>query len=287
MFHRTATSVVPARFRGFTLIELLVVIAIIAILAAILFPVFAQAREKARQSSCLSNQKQIGLAILSYAQDADETIPQNEYAYKLGAGGAVTAGVAQDYNNVKWMDAVQPYVKNAAIFNCPSQDFTGSQPYQPVTLRSGTTAPADGAEFGSYGINNAYSTGISGAPGLVHPAQGQPLAAMTSPSTTVLVAEVNKWDASNRNADFQWTDDTQQPDSTKAWATGKDPLVAPNGGAGSTGMIQRHSGVCNVLWGDGHVKASKLTQLCKPQAVSINGGSANVLPSFYVEDYGK
>ena len=127
---------------GFTLIELLVVIAIIAILAAILFPVFAQAREKARQSTCLSNEKQIGLAILSYAQDADETIVQNEYLYKTNGNGA--AGVAGAYDNVKWMDAVQPYVKTSSIFNCASEAYekTLAQPYKTANQR-GATAPAD------------------------------------------------------------------------------------------------------------------------------------------------
>jgi len=96
--------------RGFTLIELLVVIAIIAILAAILFPVFAKAREKARQSSCLSNVKQIMLAILGYAQDFDEILPVN-----ARPGGA--------YGWVPWNAAIAPYIKNAQIFVCPSHKY--------------------------------------------------------------------------------------------------------------------------------------------------------------------
>src|SRR5580765_4262996 len=88
---------------GFTLIELLVVIAIIAILAAILFPVFAQAREKARQTSCLSNQKQIGTGIMMYVQDFDETYPLSQYF----TGGATGAGA-----QVSWQAAVYPYIKN-------------------------------------------------------------------------------------------------------------------------------------------------------------------------------
>jgi prepilin-type N-terminal cleavage/methylation domain-containing protein/prepilin-type processing-associated H-X9-DG protein len=94
--------------RGFTLIELLVVIAIIAILAAILFPVFAKAREKARQSSCLSNTKQIVLGVLQYAQDYDETLPY-----------ASTWGEPTPKN---WFDYLEPYVKNTQIFRCPSQN---------------------------------------------------------------------------------------------------------------------------------------------------------------------
>ena len=96
------------RRNGFTLIELLVVIAIIAILAAILFPVFARAREKARQTSCLSNIKQISLGILMYAQDYDEKF-QN-----LGMCGA-PAGAPQ-----KWWDCTLPYTKNNQIYLCPS-----------------------------------------------------------------------------------------------------------------------------------------------------------------------
>jgi prepilin-type N-terminal cleavage/methylation domain-containing protein/prepilin-type processing-associated H-X9-DG protein len=99
------------RLRAFTLIELLVVIAIIAILAAILFPVFAQARDKARQAACLSNEKQIGTAVTLYAQDYDERLPNcNSWGY------AWTTGVAERY--IQQLTA--PYVKNEAIWFCPS-----------------------------------------------------------------------------------------------------------------------------------------------------------------------
>ncbi|NLO06588.1 MAG: prepilin-type N-terminal cleavage/methylation domain-containing protein [candidate division WS1 bacterium] len=90
--------------RGFTLIELLVVIAIIAILAAILFPVFARAREKARQTSCLSNMKQMGLAFQMYGQDYDERAPLLHYAPV----------------ECRWYNTLMPYIKNDQVFLCPS-----------------------------------------------------------------------------------------------------------------------------------------------------------------------
>ena len=99
------------RRRGFTLIELLVVIAIIAILAAILFPVFARAREKARQTACLSNVKQIGLALMMYVQDYDETFP----------GRAATNHYPPwDHPWSYWYKIIEPYVKNEQLFVCPS-----------------------------------------------------------------------------------------------------------------------------------------------------------------------
>src|SRR5439155_4360619 len=91
------------RASGFTLIELLVVIAIIAILAAILFPVFAQAREKARQSACASNCKQIGLAVMMYAEDYDQSYPLYTHYPKHAP---------------MWYEMIQPYIKSENVFTC-------------------------------------------------------------------------------------------------------------------------------------------------------------------------
>lgn len=107
------------RRRAFTLIELLVVIAIIAILAAILFPVFAQAREKARQTACLSNTKQLANGVLMYTQDYDEVLPHH-------------AGDVQDFLNPAnrtstWQRGVYPYIKNDQVFACPSSPRAPTQ----------------------------------------------------------------------------------------------------------------------------------------------------------------
>jgi prepilin-type N-terminal cleavage/methylation domain-containing protein/prepilin-type processing-associated H-X9-DG protein len=102
-----AASPSRSRERAFTLIELLVVIAIIAILAAILFPVFAQAREKARQTTCLSNSKQLALGTLMYVQDYDETFPMSIYIQPPNTAVAV-------------YDAIAPYLKNVGVLQCPS-----------------------------------------------------------------------------------------------------------------------------------------------------------------------
>jgi prepilin-type N-terminal cleavage/methylation domain-containing protein len=104
--------------RGFTLIELLVVIAIIAILAAILFPVFAQAREKARQASCLSNTKQLGTASIMYTQDYDETLPPAAQT-ALGPGANI-CGATYDIYVFTAYDAMFPYMKSAQILQCAS-----------------------------------------------------------------------------------------------------------------------------------------------------------------------
>jgi prepilin-type N-terminal cleavage/methylation domain-containing protein/prepilin-type processing-associated H-X9-DG protein len=128
------------RGRGFTLIELLVVIAIIAILAAILFPVFARAREKARQASCQSNQKQNALGLLMYAADYDGRIMSPRQGKGDGSCGNAP------YRT--WKVVLQPYVKNQQMFSCPSFEETGEVGW-------GGLAP--GGDFPStYGLNNRF-----------------------------------------------------------------------------------------------------------------------------------
>lgn len=147
--------------RGFTLIELLVVIAIIAIIAAILFPVFAKVREKARQTTCLSNVKQIGLAMTQYTQDNDESFPIGAVAGSLGQG---------------WAGTIYPYVKSTGAFKCPD-DATGEQ-------RNGNIVSYPV----SYSANlNFLRTDGSSADSRIG---GQAIASLASPSKTVLVCEV-------------------------------------------------------------------------------------------------
>ncbi len=109
-----------AHHSGFTLVELLVVVAIIAVLSSLLFPVFGQARDKARQAACLSNQKQIAAGLMLYAQDYDETFP----SYPFGRDGVIAhprfgrAGDGWEWS--LWVGSLMPYVKNAGVFACPN-----------------------------------------------------------------------------------------------------------------------------------------------------------------------
>jgi prepilin-type N-terminal cleavage/methylation domain-containing protein len=168
--------------RGFTLIELLVVIAIIAILAAILFPVFAQAREKARQSACMSNMKQLGLAVLQYSQDADGTFPAGNHAPDSWANG--------------WPLTTAPYIKNLGVFRCPSDSLD--------TMAPGQEWRGYGISYSSNGVireAKAPETGwvMSGVMGPAGETWVSQLirtdADVTLPSQTILLAEKHNDDA--------------------------------------------------------------------------------------------
>jgi len=249
---------------GFTLIELLVVIAIIAILAAILFPVFAQAREKARQSGCLSNLKQIGTGLMMYTQDYDEAYPCNWY----GSLWPTTP----DGKAYKWMDAVFPYVKNEQVFSCPS-DGSGRSKY--IYVRNLLKASQN--NWGSYCTNTAYWDTTPGNPPSsdVSSRQVVRVAMIQKPSETVWAADAN--------GSFQcaWPAIKGQPTIMDG-----SPRVMGNTKTGGGillegALVERHQRRLNVVWTDGHASSTGLEKLTEPAPA---GPTAGAYRYFTIED---
>jgi|LSQX01.2.fsa_nt_gb prepilin-type N-terminal cleavage/methylation domain-containing protein/prepilin-type processing-associated H-X9-DG protein len=180
-----------SRSRGFTLIELLVVIAIIAILAAILFPVFAKAREKARQSSCLSNVKQVGLGLIMYTQDYDEK-------FVITDATSMTNWAAAGNHYSVWYRAIQPYVKNTQLFICPSDSSKSSAKWTGAWDES-TTAAGTWYFPLSYGVNHNMNQASLGM--VQYPSE----TGMTFECTYILAYETSNGqirDASRHNDGF-------------------------------------------------------------------------------------
>lgn len=213
---------------GFTLIELLVVIAIISILASILFPVFARARENARRSSCLSNLKQLGLAMMQYTQDYDERLTP---AYNTGANIVLPSGAVSW--TALWYHMMYPYMKNIQIMNCPSETsviwtdgtYTGDIPYGYNWLAASNatacTTEGCGVNLGPPNSPGAHLSSIEDVAGTI----------MIADSKYYLIA-------------------------TDAWR-----LEAEAGGSACTASttrkcaVARHLQTLDALFIDGHVKA--------------------------------
>jgi prepilin-type N-terminal cleavage/methylation domain-containing protein/prepilin-type processing-associated H-X9-DG protein len=170
---------------GFTLIELLVVIAIIAILAAILFPVFAQAREKARAISCLSNTKQLGHALTMYVQDYDETIVLNSYG-----------------SDASWADLLQPYVKNDGVLVCPSSSKITSGANQDAWI-------TNQKRLCTYSLNNVYYNKSNW--GQIFEKGQSSLASIEDPVGTVFCTDGNKFQAAQTGGGAFRLDLTSSP----------------------------------------------------------------------------
>jgi prepilin-type N-terminal cleavage/methylation domain-containing protein/prepilin-type processing-associated H-X9-DG protein len=233
--------------RAFTLIELLVVIAIIAILAAILFPVFARAREAGRATACKSNLKQIGTAFAMYTQDYDETGP-------IGSGNnSQTLICANNQACEGWEPRIQPYIKNWGVFRCPSRSDTSA-------FGNNIGGPP-GRCRSSYGFNLNHWGGTRGRGWDV----GINDSLWARPADTVLASEIV---AGADDYVGVWDTNANTVASANQWDL---PISTYPTQMPYNRVNEVHSETANILFKDGHVKAMKKSQLTLRQFVAEGG----------------
>ena len=225
----------PRKVSGFTLIELLVVIAIIAILAAILFPVFARARENARRSSCQSNLKQIGIGLVQYTQDYDERFPGG-YGY---IGG----------NQTTFRETVQPYIKSIQVFACPSNTANSLGTYRGNPGYDGAAAETRSPVPRSYTASYVYDAG----------SESQVC------GTSVFVDKVGTFYNGDAGVSIAKLPDVARTitifEAALPWA---NINLGGNAATFANEHFNGHLGTSNYLFADGHVKALKATATGTP-----------------------
>ena len=241
--------------KAFTLIELLVVIAIIAILAAVLFPVFQSAREKARESACVSNLKQIGLAYVQYAQDYDETTPYSCYVGSGGCGGyGLNAGTS-----LGW--CLAPYTKSTQVWHCP-----GDTASDPVVLASGCCY--GGYNNVSYGYNFYFTERWSPSSNDGLGAMPLQISQLQTPANDGVLFD--SWGNNGGNALGWMLDGTNTLQGRIAGSTGFN-----NGSANHALGIIGHLNGTNAAFADGHTKWLPTGYLMAQLSKETSGGTGN------------
>jgi len=287
----------PTR-RAFTLIELLVVIAIIAILAAILFPVFAQAREMARKTSCLSNFKQANLGVLMYVQDYDETIPPVDTGSINGPGWGFGR---PDY---VWPELVQSYIKNWQVFRCPSDPHANDRELS-VDPNGNPEMPNDPNHYYYWGSRTDIGFNYTFlSPWVVEPtpagtyvgSHGQTIASINQPAGTLMTA------------DTIWDMQGGQPTGAGNWVI-EAPCIRDSNGASIVpvnyfysyggwqpsppaaanwlmfgGMWPRHNKMVNISYCDGHAKSMSINAVTRGCDVKASHAGAAFDGDAYIWD---
>jgi prepilin-type N-terminal cleavage/methylation domain-containing protein/prepilin-type processing-associated H-X9-DG protein len=258
------------RKNGFTLIELLVVMAIIGLLAAILFPVFARARENARRASCASNMKQLGLGILQYVQDYDERMPAAAFGDDIDAGGNNDSKATDcAIGRYRWMDAIYPYVKSEQLFTCPDHyRGPGADRQGEIYAYCDSTKYSGGksgyvSNYGSYVANDLYGFSANVTPfSYNHQQAVRAVSTFEAPATTVMVGETR----GDRGGGGVGTRNYH----IACYITASLDINADteiSGWRNFARLVERHLGTTNILYCDGHVKAVPFERLIEKTTV--------------------